>query len=213
MTRRLSARIRDDLRLTSTSDLPKRLTVNRLVNDNGIFVVEEAHPAGTVPSRRSLTDLVSSVRITVRRAATMAHPRDSSELHSHILVEDQDRGFRRSEPLPHLDPADAAALEALLEVACSQQGRWHRLPESDLAFRAASDHVETGSFLFEIRDDRFPDEPRSYRYNPERLALACKTDHTVELLELPHDHRLPRDTDEFALAVAAGLSKCMRSTG
>ncbi len=102
-----------------------------------------------------------------------------------------------------LSPADTATLTTFLESACSEPSRWHRLPESDLAFRATSDDGETNSFRFEIRDDRFPDEPRSYRYDRERLILSCTTDHAMELLDLPHDHRLPRDMDDFALATLA----------
>lgn len=119
----------------------------------------------------------------------------------HVLVEKVERGSRQLERLPSLSPTDAEILSAFLEAACSEPGRWHRLPESDLAFRATSGRSATGSFSFEVRDDRFPDEPRSFRYERERSTLSCRTDHAVEMLDLPHDHRLPRNTNTFALAV------------
>ena len=120
----------------------------------------------------------------------------------HVLVEEVERGSRQLARFPPLGPTDAEVLSALLESAWSEPGRWHRLPESDLAFRATSGRSATGSFSFEVRDDRFPDEPRCFRYEQERSTLSCSTDHAVEMLDLPHDHRLPRNTNTFALAVA-----------
>ena len=120
----------------------------------------------------------------------------------HVLVHETEHGQSRLERIPPLSPADADILSAFLESAWSEPGRWHRLPESDLAFRATSGRSATGSFSFEVRDDRFPDDPGCFRYERERSTLSCRTDHAVELLDLSHDHRLPRDTDTFALAVA-----------
>ena len=130
----------------------------------------------------------------------------------HILVEEVERGSRQLERLPTLGPTDAEILSAFLESAWSGPGRWHRLPESDLAFRATSGRSATGSFSFEVRDDRFPDGPRCFRYEPERSALSCRTDHAVEMLDLPHDHWLPRNTDTFALAVAGIAAARPRET-
>ena len=120
----------------------------------------------------------------------------------HVLVHETEHGQSRLERIPPLGPIDAEMLSAFLESAWSEPGRWHRLPESDLAFRATSGRSATGSFSFEVRDDRFLDDPRCFRYERDRSILSCRTDHAVELLDLPHDHRLPRDADSFALAVA-----------
>lgn len=142
----------------------------------------------------------------------MESPSDDGVPPAHVLVEEAKRGSRRIEHLPPLRPADSGILSALLESAWSEPGRWHRLPESDLSFRATSGRDAAGSFSFEIRDDRFPDEPRCYRYERERSVLSCRTDHAVELCDLPHDHRLPRDTDTFALAAIAVADPAPRRT-
>ena len=127
---------------------------------------------------------------------------DNSVPPDHVLVHETEHGQSRLERIPPLSPTDAGILSAFLESAWSEPGRWHRLPESDLAFRAISGRSATGSFNFEVRDDRFPDDPRCFRYERDRSILSCRTDHAVELLDLPYDHRLPCDADSFALAVA-----------
>ena len=142
----------------------------------------------------------------------MESPLDNGVPPAHVLVEEAERGLRRVEPLPLLGPADSEILSAFLESAWSAPGRWHRLPESDLAFRATSGRGATGSFSFEVRDDRFPDEPRCYRYERELSILSRRTDHAVELCGLPRDHRLPRDTDTFALAAIAVAAPAPRGT-
>ena len=121
----------------------------------------------------------------------MENSPDSGVPPAHVLVEETEQRLRRLERLPPLSPTDTEVLSAFLEIAWSEPGRWHRLPESDLAFRAISGRDATESFSFEVRDDRFPDEPRCYRYERERSVLSCKTDHAVELRGLPHDHRSP----------------------
>ena len=121
----------------------------------------------------------------------------------HVRVEEPDRGTVEHRPLPSLNPVDIATLAIFLEAAFSDAGRWHRVPESDLAFRATSGNRSSESFSFEIRDDRFPDDLRRFHYDRGSTTLSCTTDHAVELLDLPDDHWLPRDTDSFARAAVA----------
>lgn len=121
----------------------------------------------------------------------------------HVLVEKTDRGSLEPRPLPSLTPVDTATLAIFLEAAFSDPGRWYRVPESDLAVRAVSGNRSAESFSFEIRDDRFPDEPCNYRYDRGRTTLSCTADYAVEMIDLPCDHQLPRDTETFALAAVA----------
>jgi len=123
--------------------------------------------------------------------------------HGHVLVSETDRGSLGPRALPSLTPVDTATLAIFLEAAFSDPGRWYRVPESDLAFRATSGNRAAESFSFEIRDDRFPDEPHCYRYDRGRTTLSCTTDHAVEMIDLPRDHRLPHDMETFALAAVA----------
>ena len=133
----------------------------------------------------------------------MEHSPDGRIPLGHVLVEETDRGSLEPRPLPSLTPVDTATLAIFLEAAFSDPGRWHRVPESDLALRATSGNRSAESFSFEMRDDRFPDEPRCYRYDRGRTTLSCTADDTVEMLDLPRDHWLPRDTETFALAAVA----------
>ena len=123
--------------------------------------------------------------------------------HGHVLVDRTDRGSLEPRPVPSLTPVDTATLAIFLEAAFSDPGRWYRVPGSDLAFRATSGNRAAESFSFEIRDDRFPDEPDRYRYDRGRTTLSCTTDHAVEMIDLPCDHRLPHDMETFALAAVA----------
>ena len=121
----------------------------------------------------------------------------------HVLVDKTDRGSLEPCPVPPLTPVDTGTLAIFLEAAFSDPGHWHRVPGSDLAFRATSGNRAAESFGFEIRDDRFPDEPHCYRYDRGRTTLSCTTDHAVEVIDLPRDHQLPHDMETFALAAVA----------
>ena len=120
----------------------------------------------------------------------------------YVFVEDADRSSYRPELLPVLNSADEATLSTFIEYASSEPGRWHRLPESDLAFRVVPGGGGHDFFRFEIRDDHFPDEVRSYRHDRGKFVLSCCTESGIEHRDLPSDNGLPRDMDRFALAVA-----------
>lgn len=129
-----------------------------------------------------------------------------------ILVKDRDRSSYRSELLPVLNPTDEATLRTFIEYASSDPGLWHRLPESDLAFRVISDDGEHGFFRFEMRDDRFPDEIRSYRHDRRKLVLSYRSELAIEHRDLPGDNWLPRRMSDFALAVAGIITPRLYET-
>ena len=120
----------------------------------------------------------------------------------YILVEDADRASYRRKSLPVLNSADEATLSTFIKYASSEPDRWHRLPESDLAFRVVPDDGEHDCFRFEIRDDHFPNEIRRYRHDRGKFILSYCTESAVEHRDLSCDNWLPRDMDQFALAVA-----------
>ena len=120
-----------------------------------------------------------------------------------VFVEDTGAVKRPRTPLPVLSVGDASVLDAFLEKACSSPHDWHRLPGSTLVLRAIPVAGAHRAFCFEVRDDRLPGEIRRYRYERTTRTLAYRNDHEIEPFELPSEHRLPRDIEQFALSVVA----------
>lgn len=130
-------------------------------------------------------------------------PDGSASSRRFVFVEDTGAVKPSRVPLPVLPAGGASVLAAFLEKACSFPHDWHRLPGSALVLRAIPVADAHRAFCFEVRDDRLPGEIRRYRYEKTSQTLAYRNGQEIEHIELPSDHLLPDDVEQFALSVVA----------